>query len=115
MYYLQRMVLAIAMTAPIAASAQSLSQQQRNLLNHLAQVMVIQNNCPEYDSNDTLIAVMLAHYKLRLTDKDSEAYFKGRYAEQEKGMRAGKTAACLIGWSLDGKGGQNVPDLLVRR
>lgn len=107
----------IASTAMLATPAlpQSLNQQQRNLLNHLAQVMVIQNNCPDYDSNDGLIAVMLSHYKLRLSDNTSEAYFKSRYAEHMKGMQIGKTPACLIGWSLYGKGGQNVPDLLVKR
>lgn len=98
-----------------ASEAQSLNQKQRNLLNHIAQVMVIQNNCPEYESNDSLIAIMLTYYKLNLSDKSTELYLKGRYIEQEKGLNAGKTLACLVGWSLYGKGGQNVPDLLTKR
>lgn len=114
MSYLHRILFVIALASPIAANAQSLSQAQRNALNHLAQVMVIENNCSDFRSNQPMIAATLAYHKLRLSDAASESYFKSRYGEHEKAMRAGQ-AACLFGWSLYGKGGSNVPDLLIRR
>lgn len=111
---LRNCLIAAACAVSAPAFTQSLTQEQRNLLNHLAQVMVIQHNCPEYESNDGLIAVALARFNVRLSEPGTEAFFKARYAEQEKGMRAGK-AACIVGWGLYGKGGRNVPNLLVER
>lgn len=109
---------AIAIVAALAgpALAQSLTQQQRNAVNHLAQVMAIEIECPEYEANQLNLAVLTSGYKLDLSSPAIERMMRDIVGKSREGIRsAGNKVGCLVGWSLYGPGGQNVRDLIRRR
>ncbi|MFC5505157.1 hypothetical protein [Bosea massiliensis] len=113
---LRNCLIAAACAVSAPAFAQSLSQQQQNATNHFAQVMVIANNCPDYKANELMIGFMIQHFKIDFDEAKTKALLRTRYAEHEKGFKlAGGKVGCLLGWSLYGPGGQNVPGLLAEK
>lgn len=98
------------------ASAQQLSTKQRNAINHLAQVMAIENYCQDYEGNHLLLGMLLTEYKIDLDRPQFNEPLKAKYQEHFKGLQAaGTRVGCLLGWSLYGEGGQNVPGLIRRK
>jgi hypothetical protein len=111
--------LGLAMATAIAsppAAAQSLSTEQKNLINHLAQVMVFTNECPQFIANDVMAGLLLTAYGVDISAGAARALLIERYADHLDGMKAmGAELGCVAGYMLYGPEGRNVPKLLSRR
>lgn len=113
-----RRAAALALAAALAspAAAQTLTRQQRNAANHVAQVMAIELECPEFAASGYNVAVLLGGYKLDLGQAPLAGQFPEMVREHRAGLRAaGNKVGCMVGWGLYGPGGQNVPDLLRKK
>jgi hypothetical protein len=109
-------IATLYMSAASAAGAQSYSTEQRNAMNHVSQVLAAAAACPEYESNDTMLAVIGMHYKFDISEDKTRSVIVAKAKEHKAGMEAmGKTTGCLAAWALYGPGGQNVPNLLRRK
>jgi len=99
-----------------ACHALDLSQQQKNAVNHIAQVVATESYCPEYRANAVAINAMAKGYRLDLNDQYIRNVTTLLAKEHLSGLRAaGQKAGCLAAWALYGPGGENVPNLLARR
>jgi len=98
------------------AEAQSLSQEQRNALNHLGQVMAIGIECPEYEASQLNVSLLMAGYDLDFSKPAIERMMRDIVAQSREGLRAtGTKIGCVVAWGLYGPGGQNVPNLIRRK
>ncbi|GHE50864.1 hypothetical protein GCM10019059_07460 [Camelimonas fluminis] len=108
-------VIAIAMSAASAA-AQELSQQQKNAVNHIAQVVATESYCNEYRANARAINALAKVYSIDLDAQYIRNVTALLAANHLNGLKAaGKQVGCLTAWGLYGPGGENVPNLLVKR
>jgi hypothetical protein len=105
-----------AALAVSAANAQTLSRQQSNAVNHLAQVMAIELECPQYEANTLSLALLLSGYKLDIGSEPVSTRIQKLVAEHRAGLRAaGPKVGCVMAWGLYGPGGQNVQDMIRRK
>lgn len=96
--------------------AQSLTRQQSNAANHLAQVMAIELECPEYEANMVSLALLMSGYKLDIGSEPLASRMRTMVAEHRAGLKvAGQKIGCLVGWGLYGPGGENVKNLIRRK
>lgn len=103
-----------AATSPVGA--QSLTAQQSTAANHLAQVMAIELECPEYEAHAGNVMTLMAGYSLRIADEPLSSRMMGMVRDHRAGLRAaGSRVGCLVGWGLYGPGGQNVANLLRKK
>ena len=111
-----RTFLLICTAATFTLPAYAMTREQRNALNHIAQATVIQDTCAEYTINDELATRLTLRYKINFIDGATYSLFHSLYNQHKSGMEAaGQKIGCLIGWSLYGTGGENVPGLIRRK
>lgn len=108
---LVKIALAATVLWPCATTAQTL--EQRNVINHVAQVMVITNACPTLQPRMLLLAMLLKDNRIDL----EKSPFRELVAE--RGAHHTRTTAnyrreiiCQSGLFLYGPNGHNVPHLI---
>lgn len=101
----------IAFGAP--ASAASLTENQKNALNHIAQAQAAADICPKIETNDMMMAFIMQGFGLDFSDATVKAVFLEKYRQQMapwKGVNP--DAACVAGLFLYGPNGENVKGLV---
>lgn len=109
--------LGLALAAAISpVCAQSLTEKQSAAADHLAQVMAIELECPEFQAHSGNVLILMAGYDLKIGDEPLSSRIVGLVRDHRAGLRAaGSKIGCLVGWGLYGPGGQNVPNLLRKK
>ncbi|MET3892780.1 L-lactate utilization protein LutB [Bosea sp. OAE506] len=110
-------ILAAALFVPLASAAgASLSIDQRNAVDHFAQVSVLSDRCQEYYANDLQLSAMIKRHRIDMERTEVVEFRQARYRHHMDAMDAsGETVGCLSGWNMYGPGGKSVPGLLKRR
>lgn len=98
------------------AVAKGMTEKVRNALNHMAQVIVIENNCATLESNDTRIGLMMMVIGVDLSDPAQKKYLTERVRYHGGDLeKMDEDSICLAGVVLYGPNGLNVPGLIRKK
>ena len=104
-------VISLCLIADQGAFAQS--QAQKNVMNHVAQALVLANGCPQMKPRNLLMAMLLTENKIDVERSPFKEYMLERGAELTRKMAAySHDVVCQSARLLYGDKGQNVPHLL---
>ena len=109
------MRLQLVMTAllGLASSAAAQTQEQRNVMNHVAQVLVVSNGCPSLKPRMLLMSMLLNQSGIDLDRSPYREFVKERGEHYTRAMsRHRPEVICSTGRLLYGRNGQNVANLL---
>ena len=99
-----------------AAHAQQFTREEMNVMNHIAQALVIGDECPDLEANDSMLALAAVANEIDLEVPAVRRVILDKYAEHLASIRAiGVGMACRIGYELYGPDGSNVANLVRRR
>ncbi len=108
-----RAFLLIGMALLWNVDTQAQTQSQKNVMNHIAQVIALSNKCNSLEPNNLLMAMVLSNNKIDIEQSPFKEYIYARGIEHQKASeRYSVDIVCHTGKVLYGKNGSNVPGLL---
>lgn len=108
--------LGLLLGTTAVADAKALSEEQRNALNHMAQVQVAADLCRRVEVNKVAILLLVKMYDLDFADPEVSEYLLLRYRAQMEPMRGkDEDMICRAGLFLYGPNGENVKDMLTTK
>lgn len=111
-----RLVALLGLVLSSPAWAQSFSTEQRNVINHLAQVLATTKYCSQLASNDTAIAMLLVGYEIDIRKRQVVDELTSKVRQHFDALKAtSPEIGCRVAYALYGPGGENVPGLLTRK
>lgn len=106
--------VAAAILAILATPSIAQTQTQKNAMNHAAQALAAAKFCDSLQSNDILIATMLAGLGVDISKEPFQTYITGRAIKHGTDAKTMPQAAvCFAGVKLYGAKGENVPNLVL--
>lgn len=107
------MRLALAVATLLSPPALAQTQAQKNVMDHVAQVLAISNKCTSLEPNNLLLAMLLQESKIDVEHSPYREFVMARGAEHTRKIaRFKEEIICVSGKTLYGKNGANVPGLL---
>lgn len=104
----------IALALLVTPGVHAQTTEQRNAMNHIAQVAAIEANCTRLQGNHALMAVLMAELKIDIDKEPFKSYILKRGIEVSKDMQKyDENTVCVTGRMLYGRRGSNVKNLLL--
>lgn len=108
-----RAVLAIIILAILSADGHAITQEKRNVLEHIGQVFAGAELCSRIAVDVEAVGAVYLFFKIDLDDPTQYAVVLGKGKEAIEAMRGrGESFACTASMLLYGPEGENVPGLL---
>lgn len=110
---LRSITFAAALLSGTLAPAFAQTQTQKNVMNHVAQAIVVSNGCSSLKPRMLLMSMLLQKYKIDIDRSPFKEFMKDRGEYHAKAMsKYSEEIVCVTGRTLYGDKGQNVPNLL---
>jgi hypothetical protein len=108
-----RQMMGIVIVLGLAAPANAQTTVQKNVMNHIAQALVVSNGCPSLKPRSRLMAMLLRENRIDIEKSPFREFMQDRGAHYTRQMANFKPEiVCHTGRFLYGDKGSNVPHLL---